>query len=1205
MAAPNLSQKQLNFARFSVVCVDIIKLPLKDILNIYIKPTDLEKNIKACPSLRMKECKLNPDQQRKCFNSSNIPDYSKFDVALLYKLIRNLCPSLEPTNKWGQKPTVNDVCIGDDIERIRVLRNEYFAHTESAEISDDDFKKLWHDAKCVINRCQSFTTSKGCKTDYNQMLKDLERQTLTFDEYISCRKRSEAIYIFGHTSVLCGETACFEAEITLEQDVDLPVSWHRVDRRLVRKQIDIEDDKYKGSDGRQLFIHNVGKDDEAGYQAVISRKQDVKILSNEVYMRPLGELPCLEDLIVTSKNEEIYIHYVYKLLDNSPNVKEIRWTHNSQMLDFSNNKYRGGKIADTCNWITILSPGEEDKGDYICTISNAVGSVSKEVKLDIPSAQILSAKDVIFGSDTRFDCFVTGYPPPDKVEWQSSLDGTTFHPIDIYKEKYFGSSTDPRSPFLLVRKANLNDQQYYQFAVWNLIGKCTSNNMFLQVTGDRPNMSEGTCTLQGHSVKLRCDIFLYDDSPALTDVYWTKDDIKLITATSVGKYVGVNITDPSLTINNVNHNDAGDYQLIALNAVGETRSKVIVLGVPEVLLEKYNKKEDGSLWFTMKIKSVPAPHAVKWSIKENGSDNFQPINVNAVEYKGTTTTFPHPVLVIKYLEKLKNSIFTIEVKNRIGEVNRKIPGNISQDILKRNQKTIGKFHTDGGSRVPFSKLLNGIAKGFPKKKINQLKNLIQLSCDIKDVTELYKANTAADCFMILWKEDIITISDVVAMQFLLNETECEELERKCVQYAKKQNALYFYEKPPENGFKNVRFHIDANLRNFTAEDETKIRETVANIVDCSIEDVQVNGYLHSTSFFLVLSIREIYISKLLSIKQHDKDILSKLNIDYFKDDIRTITLKRTTDVKDEHKAMFFPQKGSVEQTVRLTSSTKLKENQNKQMAFSEPQISDTAQEYLVCGIENCARICQFYCNPCHITMCEQCSDDHQKSLKTKNHEVVPYRNIRQLPVVRCSDHPNKNIDILCDECNMPVCSKCITMSVHKGHSFTDLETIYPEKYEANREKIQKIQGYLMPTAQILQKQRQIDATSVKTVVDGIRSSMRGEAISLKLLVDELTSDNIEQVNKMEKSLIEMLQTQDKTYKDYISYLMDHVKKLDGYLSSTQIQLKHTLFALSEHLKTRPIPGTTKPVPPILTPGRFSREDVAKLLGRITVFDTIK
>lgn len=140
---PNLSQKQLNFARFSIVCVDIIKLPLKDILNIYIKPAELENNIKSCPSLRTGVCKLNPDQQRKCcFISSNVPDYSKFDVPLLYTLIRNLCPTLEPTNKWGNKPTVKDVCVGDDIERIRVLRNAYFAHTESAEISNDEFKKL-------------------------------------------------------------------------------------------------------------------------------------------------------------------------------------------------------------------------------------------------------------------------------------------------------------------------------------------------------------------------------------------------------------------------------------------------------------------------------------------------------------------------------------------------------------------------------------------------------------------------------------------------------------------------------------------------------------------------------------------------------------------------------------------------------------------------------------------------------------------------------------------------------------------------------------------------------------------------------------------------------------------------------------------------------------------------------------------------------
>lgn len=66
------------------------------------------------------------------------------------------------------------------------------------------------------------------------------------------------------------------------------------------------------------------KDDEAGYQAVISRNQDVKIFSNEVYLRALGDPPCLEEMAVTSENDEIHIYYVLKKI--FPIVKELKWT---------------------------------------------------------------------------------------------------------------------------------------------------------------------------------------------------------------------------------------------------------------------------------------------------------------------------------------------------------------------------------------------------------------------------------------------------------------------------------------------------------------------------------------------------------------------------------------------------------------------------------------------------------------------------------------------------------------------------------------------------------------------------------------------------------------------------------------------------------------------------------------------------------------
>lgn len=67
---------------------------------------------------------------------------------------------------------------------------------------------------------------------------------------------------------------------------------------------------------------------------------------------------------------------------HSPDVNKIVWTKNALMLDLSRDKYRGGRLAD--KYITITSPGEEDKGEYTCTVSNAVGFDSKNVKLGLP-----------------------------------------------------------------------------------------------------------------------------------------------------------------------------------------------------------------------------------------------------------------------------------------------------------------------------------------------------------------------------------------------------------------------------------------------------------------------------------------------------------------------------------------------------------------------------------------------------------------------------------------------------------------------------------------------------------------------------------------------------------------------------------------------------------------------------------------------------
>lgn len=85
---------------------------------------------------------------------------------------------------------------------------------------------------------------------------------------------------------------------------------------------------------------------------------------------------------------------------------------------------------------------------------------------------------------------------------------------------------------------------------------------------------------------------------------------------------------------------------------------------------------------------------------------------------------------------------------------------------------------------------------------------------------------------------------------------------------------------------------------------------------------------------------------------------------------------------------------------------------------------------------------QLYCNHCPRKLCEQCRNKHQVSPDTKNHEVVTYQRCKmQLPAEKCRDHPNKDKDILCQDCQDPICYKC-AMEHHENHKLT----IYSEKF---------------------------------------------------------------------------------------------------------------------------------------------------------------
>lgn len=175
MTSPCSSNEKRNFQCVILASVDFIKLPLIDILASHIKPVDLCNKIKSCSTLnlshkQLQTCRITP------------PDYNSFDVTLLYTLIRNLCSLPCPAQGWGKEPKATDIQLSDDIERLRLLRNNYYAHATSAEISENEFKDIWSNLKLVISRIQS-----NYNKDYEEELKKIEQSKFSKCHLEICR----------------------------------------------------------------------------------------------------------------------------------------------------------------------------------------------------------------------------------------------------------------------------------------------------------------------------------------------------------------------------------------------------------------------------------------------------------------------------------------------------------------------------------------------------------------------------------------------------------------------------------------------------------------------------------------------------------------------------------------------------------------------------------------------------------------------------------------------------------------------------------------------------------------------------------------------------------------------------------------------------------------------------------------------------------
>ena len=145
MASLNLQEKA-NFTRLSRLLVDKGCEALRMTFDAIHPPANLTTvlNAKKSTLLKLKSRVINFTQWDLLFPpSGNPPDSKTFDITLLTVLIRNICGLHPPATGWNIMPPNTDNSTAANITRIKLLRNEVYAHVLSTEIDNPTFETLW------------------------------------------------------------------------------------------------------------------------------------------------------------------------------------------------------------------------------------------------------------------------------------------------------------------------------------------------------------------------------------------------------------------------------------------------------------------------------------------------------------------------------------------------------------------------------------------------------------------------------------------------------------------------------------------------------------------------------------------------------------------------------------------------------------------------------------------------------------------------------------------------------------------------------------------------------------------------------------------------------------------------------------------------------------------------------------------------------
>uniref|UniRef100_A0A9L0TF86 Lactoperoxidase n=2 Tax=Equus TaxID=9789 RepID=A0A9L0TF86_HORSE len=340
------------------------------------------------------------------------------------------------------------------------------------------------------------------------------------------------------------------------------IIWLRNNNELSMKT----DSRLNLLDDGTLMIQNTQETDQGIYQCM-AKNVAGEVKTQEVTLRYFGS-PARPAFVIQPQNTEVLVGESVTLECSATGhpVPRITWTKGDQTPVPEDPRVR----VTPSGGLYIQNVAQEDSGEYACTASNSIGSIHATAFIIVQALPQFTVtpqdRAVIEGQTVDFQCEAKGYPQP-VIAWTK---GGSQLSVDR-RHLVLSSGT------LRISGVALHDQGQYECQAVNIIGSqrvVAHLTVQPRVTPVFASIPSDMTVEVGSNVQLPCSS-QGEPEPAIT---WNKDGVQV---TESGKF---HISPEGfLTIHDVGTADAGRYECVARNTIGQASvSMVLSVNVPDV-----------------------------------------------------------------------------------------------------------------------------------------------------------------------------------------------------------------------------------------------------------------------------------------------------------------------------------------------------------------------------------------------------------------------------------------------------------------------------------------------------------------------------------------------------------------------------------------------------------------------------------------------